>query len=273
MTAKLLDVALIVAWRARMLEPAAVAMPEVWRGLSAMESIAVDDGFAAIRAVLEGRSLPASHDQLDAVAAPLRDYLTGIAAGIGETGGDPQPMSVVAGLMTGATRLQYQRPGTGGPVRPSAAELATRSALAAADSAIAGEGLAVVSRSAAAAVASWWEPIDPLTSVVEPSVQDEVRLRLLVARLVLALAECAAGSAHGPDTGDVFRAWIGLRLPLDADPDVLRAIDNVSRLTIRQEPDDWRVEIVTDDPGEVLLGVFAAGQPLEVQIRDLGSVD
>lgn len=274
------DVQLIARWAERALD---VQRPEVrLLRVTDPERRALGAGFAAIRAAVLGES-PSTADPGDtSVSGDLHRYLTGIAAGIEATGADRDPMSLVTGLVTGAAHLQFTR-GRASEGAPTAAELATRAGMAAADLATDGAGLSAV----VDAVVQVLDGGAPASVGGDPATVGDRRLHALVLLVLDALrqvvvpddgsgrarAGCGAGAdEHG---GRRFLAEVTFRFA--ANPGTRQRLSGALEqlgTDLRSWPgpdadDTASYHLHTVHPGAVVEEIYAVGTPFDLRIGTL----
>jgi hypothetical protein len=212
------------------------------------------------------------------VATDLQRYLVGIAAGIEATGADRDPMSLVAGLIAGAAALQYNRAGSGGD-DPSAAELASRAGVAAADLAADGADLARITETAAGVANSGWLLAPPH----DPALREEFRLRALIATVLAALAQVAGGADGEPEvagcgagpgehSGRRFLAEVTFEFRGDATARsrLQQTLASMGTdLRVWPGEDRARFHLHTVHPADVVGEAYALGTPFDLRIGTL----
>lgn len=276
------DAHLIAAWGDLVLDDAGPFMLMAGGRPTEPERTALGRGFAAIRAAVLGEHVEAGLRRGATVPDHLADYLLGIAAGIEATGADRDPMSLVAGLVAGAARLQFSLAGNAGD-GPSAAEVAARAGVAAADLASDGADLYRVVAAAAGAAASGWTEIPAQDA---PAEVEDRRLRRLITVLLAALedavgrqqdrpgrAGCGAGA--GDHRGRPFLAELTFEFRGDASAQarLSKTIDRMGT-DLRIWPDDdspavARYHLHTNRPAEVTAEIYALGTPFDLRVGSL----
>jgi hypothetical protein len=276
------DIHLIAAWSDLVLDDAGPFMLMCGLRPTEEERAALGRGFAAIRSAVLGEQVQDGLRSGVTVPDHLTDYLLGIAAGIEATGADRDPMSLVAGLVAGAARLQFGRAGNAGEA-PSAAEVAARAGVAAADLATDGADLCRVVAAAAGVAASGWTAIPAPDG---PAQADDRRLRSFITMLLAALedavgrqqdrpgrASCGAGA--GDHRGRPFLAEMTFEFRGGPSAQA-RLSDMIDRMgtDLRIWPDDdspavTRYHLHTNRPAEVTAEIYALGTPFDLRIGSL----
>lgn len=280
------DVHLVTAWSDRLFDAARPVMRQWGVRPTDEELTAMGSGFAAIRIAVLGEH--PSGDALDeragrrpSAATDLERYLRGVAAGIEATGADRDPMSLVAGLVAGAARLQFDRAGRGAE-EPSAAEAAARAGVAAADVATEGAPLARVTDVAAAVAAEGWAFGVP----DDPELVDDYRLRALIGMVLAALNDAViaiqdrpqvagCGATAGDHRGRTFLAEVTFEFRGAAAAQA-RLADSIGPMgtDLRVWPgsgDDGvtHYHLHTNHPAEVVGEIYALGTPFDLLIGSL----
>jgi len=275
------DVHLIAAWSDLVLDDAGPFMLMCGLRPTEQERAALGSGFAAIRSAVLGEQVRDGLRSGVTVPDHLTDYLLGIAAGIEATGADRDPMSLVAGLVAGAARLQFSRAGNAGEA-PSAAEVAARAGVAAADLATDGADLCRVVAAAGVAATGW----TAIPAPDERAQADDRRLRSFITMLLAALedavgrqqdrpgrAGCGAGA--GDHRGRPFLAEMTFEFRGGPSAQA-RLSDMIDRMgtDLRIWPDDdspavTRYHLHTNRPAEVTAEIYALGTPFDLRIGSL----
>ena len=275
------DVHLIAAWSDLVLDDAGPFMLMCGLRPTEQERAALGSGFAAIRSAVLGEQVQDGLRSGGTVPDHLADYLLGVAAGIEATGADRDPMSLVAGLVAGAARLQFSRAGSAG-AEPSAAEVAARAGIAAADLATDGADLCRVVAAAGVAASGW----TAIPAPDDPAQADDRRLRSFVTMLLAALedavgrrqdrpgrAGCGAGA--GDHRGRPFLAEMTFEFRGDRSAQA-RLSEMIDRMgtDLRIWPDDdstavTRYHLHTNRPAEVTAEIYALGTPFDLRIGSL----
>lgn len=280
------DVHLVTAWGDRLFDAARPVMRHWGVRPTDEERTALGAGFAAIRIAVLGEHPPGGAlneraGRQPSAATDLERYLRGVAAGIEATGADRDPMSLVAGLVAGAARLQFDRAGRGGE-EPSAAEAAARAGVAAADVATEGAPLARVTDVAAAVAAEGWAFGVP----DDPELVDDYRLRALIGMVLAALNDVVSAMQDGPQVagcgatagdhrGRTFLAEVTFEFRGAAAAQA-RLADSIGLMgtDLRVWPgsgDDGitHYHLHTNHPAEVVGEIYAMGTPFDLLIGSL----
>ena len=307
-----LDAELVDRWFAAVGEGES-GRPTFGIGLTGDERAELDRGRQWITAALAGQSPPhdsfftpgpAGPDTADPASTLLR-YLHGVAGGVagarmrlrdsdpvgpssaGRLPAGADAMCLVAGLLAGSAAVAGA---DGSPDRtgePTAAQAAQRAGVGAADRAVEGADLAVVTREAAGGILMGWAARVP----VEPILGRRYRDRGLLVLLLMALAEAAreeptagppasCGAGPGEVTGRTFAAEVTFSTYLGQAPgdggDSAPLTALLTRLrAFGAEAVGWptsrgaAVHIHTDRPGEIIAEAYAAGMVFDLRVTSL----
>ncbi len=276
------DAQLVAAWGERVLDDAGPVMLRCGLRPTDAERAALGRGFAAIRSAVLGEQVEQLPTHGGSVPDHLADYLLGIAAGIEATGADPDPMSLVTGLVAGAARLQFSRAGHPGD-GTTAAEVVARAGVAAADLATDGADLGRVVAAAAGVAAGGWRPAQDCQ---DPAQAADRRLRSFLTVVLTALDDvvgrqndqpdrAGCGAGPGDHRGRVFLAEVTFEFRGDpsAQAELSELIGRMGT-DLRVWPDDEspaviRYHLHTHHPAQVTAEIYALGTPFDLRIGSL----
>ncbi|MTD13513.1 hypothetical protein GIS00_06090 [Nakamurella sp. YIM 132087] len=253
---------------------------------TADERAALESARYGLLAALDGQEVIVADP---AGGSGLLRYLTGLVAGVAQArltdayqDGTAAPLHLVAGMIAGAAALGAGPTSTDAAVRtgesvasavPTVSESAHRAGVAAAEAVITGADLTEMARVAEQASRQGWLPTEDLP---------ELRLHLLLAQLLGALAVGAAGTAGhrtGPDStscggfpgdncGVPFPAEVTFTLHGDpAAAEALRVeLSGVAEVQLWVEGSRQLFHLHTEDPGPVVEQAYLMATPFDLRI-------
>ncbi len=298
------DADLVERWFGLLLADAGGLRPAWGIELTRQERAALEAGAGFLLAAVteqpdaevdEPRAAASPDEQTEVPARLLRRYLRAVASGVAgararldpdeQIAGEPAAasMAVAAGLNAGAAALQGEfvgsAPAAAGGVRvhePTAAQAAWLAGIGAAEEAVNGAQVAVVTRVAVAAAAGGWRIGTP----ADPHERIEYRARGLICLVLIALQDVCAepagptdpascGAMPGENLGRPFAAEVTFQLGTGAAEfaELVTAIGALSAEVTTWERDGllW-CHVHTERPGEVIEQAYASGAVFDLRI-------